>query len=159
MNVAIATTTSEDTEPANNTRLHVARFDKSTRFGMPEICTNGIDDNCDGRTDCGDPGCQCVPAYLAGPAVVGCEGGFEPVVPIGAGGTLVCARPADRNAAEHHCEVPRGQCGGATVPAWCCELQTWSNTPARRSRASTSATWACPAACPATPTSRTRTRP
>jgi uncharacterized repeat protein (TIGR01451 family) len=128
VNVAIADSASPDPDRADNTALHIARFDKATRAGQPEICTNGIDDNCDGRADCGDPACDCVPAYLAGPDVTGCEGGFQPVVPAGAGGSLICARPAARRAAEHRCEVPRGQCGGVTVPAWCCELQTWSNT-------------------------------
>jgi uncharacterized repeat protein (TIGR01451 family) len=131
VNIAIAATASEDTNRANNTAVRVTPFDSSTRAGQPEICTNGIDDNCNGRTDCGDSACDCVPAYLAGPDVVGCESGFQPVVPAGAGGgALICARPAERRAEEHRCQVPRGRCGGATVPAWCCELQTWSDTSA-----------------------------
>jgi uncharacterized repeat protein (TIGR01451 family) len=135
VNVAIATSTSEDPNRANNSALHVARFDKSTRAGIPENCTNGIDDNCDGQTDCGDDACNCVPAYLAGPAVVGCESGFEPILPSRNGGPLICARPADRDSAQHHCEVPRGACGGVRVPSWCCELQTWSTvTPEALSR-------------------------
>jgi uncharacterized repeat protein (TIGR01451 family) len=130
VNVAIADTASEDTNRANNTAVRVSLFDKASRAGVPEICTNGIDDNCDGRADCGDSACDCVPAFLAGPDVIGCEGGFQPVVPAGAGGRLICARPAQRDAAAHRCEVPRGQCGGVSVPAWCCELQTWSNASA-----------------------------
>jgi len=131
VNVAIAATASEDTDRANDTAVAIAAFDKSTRAGQPENCTNGIDDNCDGRVDCGDPACNCVPAFLAGPEVTQCEGGFQPVAPTSAGGgSLICARPRDRNAPEHHCLVPRGTCGGVTVPAWCCELQTWSNASA-----------------------------
>ena len=127
-NVAIATTAALETDRADNTRFHVTLFDKTTRQSRPEICTNGVDDNCDGRVDCGDPSCECVPAYLAGPGVTGCESGFQPQIPAASGGSLICARPAGRNAHTHFCEVPRGQCGGARVPAWCCELQTWSNT-------------------------------
>jgi hypothetical protein len=38
---------------------------------MPEDCTNGIDDNCNGLIDCADPACtgmgyQCAPAFPAG---------------------------------------------------------------------------------------------
>jgi hypothetical protein len=131
VNVAIAATASEDTNRDNDTAIAIAAFDKSTRAGQPENCTNGVDDNCDGRVDCGDPACDCVPAFLAGPEVTQCEGGFQPVTPTSAaGGSLICARPRDRNAAEHHCLVPRGTCGGVTVPAWCCELQTWSDSSA-----------------------------
>ena len=160
VNVAIATTTSEDTDPADNTRLHVARFDKSTRFGQPEICTNGIDDNCDGRVDCGDPGCQCVPAYLAGPDVVGCEGGFQPVVPIGAGGTLVCARPANRRGGRaplRGAARPVRRRDRARLVLRAADLV--QHLARRRSPASTSATWGSRGACPAIRTSRTRIRP
>lgn len=60
LNVALATSSSIETNPGNNrSNMTVSYFDKLSRSGLPEICGNGLDDNCDGRTDCADHACEC----------------------------------------------------------------------------------------------------
>jgi uncharacterized repeat protein (TIGR01451 family) len=61
LNIALTTGSSIDPDGTNNDDSHVTRFDKSTRFGFPEICDNAVDDNCDGRVDCGDNNCSSHP--------------------------------------------------------------------------------------------------
>lgn len=58
LNVALATGSSIDPNTTNNSDLTVTRFDKASRASVPEICDNGIDDNCNGRVDCGDNACS-----------------------------------------------------------------------------------------------------
>lgn len=125
-NIAVATTASDDADRTDNTSYQVCAFDKSSRHGEPEVCFNGLDDNCDGKTDCGDERCGCVPLFLAGPSVTTCGAGYVPVGPFDPRGRPGACAPINIPAAEHHCTVPRGACGGVTVPSWCCELYTWS---------------------------------
>lgn len=61
LNIALATGTSIDLNNANNLDTSVTFFDKSSRSGVAEICDNAIDDNCDGRVDCGDNNCASAP--------------------------------------------------------------------------------------------------
>lgn len=60
-NIALATGTSIDLNSANNLDTSVTHFDKSSRFSVAELCDNAIDDNCDGRVDCGDNACSNAP--------------------------------------------------------------------------------------------------
>lgn len=60
-NIALATGTSIDLNSANNLDTSVTHFDKSSRFAVAEICDNAIDDNCNGRVDCGDNACANAP--------------------------------------------------------------------------------------------------
>ena len=71
-NVALATSASLDNNPANNLFVRSSFFDKSSRAGFGEICGNGVDDNCDGRADCADPGCNCFPPLPAPPSPPQC---------------------------------------------------------------------------------------
>jgi hypothetical protein len=43
-----------------------AAGERPDECGLTEDCSNGIDDNCDGKIDCADP--QCMPAYSCTPA-------------------------------------------------------------------------------------------
>lgn len=61
LNIALATGSSIDLNNANNQDTSVTYFDKSSRSGVAEICDNAIDDNCDGRVDCGDNACSNAP--------------------------------------------------------------------------------------------------
>jgi uncharacterized repeat protein (TIGR01451 family) len=126
VNVAMASTASADPDRTDNTAMQVSPFDKESRRGRPEVCFNGIDDNCDGKTDCGDERCGCVPLFLAGPSVTACAGGYVPVGPFPVDGRPLRCAPATIPAAPHQCRVPRGACGERTVPAWCCELHAWT---------------------------------
>jgi len=131
MLVNVARTTSGALEPdaSDNDALAVVRFDESSRRGTGEICGNGLDDDCNGRADCGDPACDCRPSLPGGPNE--CFGGLE-LVPLPDGTTIVSdlcngAQPDDTPAPGHGCTVPRGVCGGVTVPAFCCDPRTWSD--------------------------------
>ncbi|NHN36168.1 DUF11 domain-containing protein [Pseudomaricurvus alcaniphilus] len=64
-NVAIGTTESADTNSANNLHLTNTYFDRLSRTGVMEVCDNAIDDNCDGRVDCGDNNCANSPRCRA----------------------------------------------------------------------------------------------
>lgn len=131
MLVNVVRTTSSSLEPdaGDNEALAVVRFDRSARSGSGESCGNGLDDDCNGRADCGDPACDCRPS-LPGPDE--CMGGIQ-LVPLPDGGSIVVAdlcdgsSPEDNPAPNHGCTVPRGVCGGATVPAFCCDPATWSD--------------------------------
>ncbi|MGH9362551.1 MAG: DUF7619 domain-containing protein, partial [Thermoanaerobaculia bacterium] len=125
VNVAIATSDSPERDRSDNLDLSVADFDKSTRRGSPEICYNGIDDNCNGAADCGEELCGCVPMFHAPSTVAGCGEGYVPSAPFPVGGRPLYCAPIQVPAEEHHCTVPRGACGGVRVPAWCCELYSW----------------------------------
>jgi hypothetical protein len=161
VNVASATSSSIETDPSDNPSLGVAYFDASSRRGTGEICGNGRDDDCNGRADCGDPACDCRPSLPAGPNQ--CFGGLE-LVPLPEGGEILLtdlcdgSRPEDNPAPNHGCTVPRGVCGGATVPAFCCDPAPGRTRARRTSRASRSATSASPAARRATRTTRSRSR-
>lgn len=79
VNYALATGTSLDLNPPNNDWTAVARFDDSSRSGVPEDCTNAYDDDCDGRPDCSDTECgshpRCRPPVLPSDEVI-CFGGL-----------------------------------------------------------------------------------
>jgi uncharacterized repeat protein (TIGR01451 family) len=129
--VNFARTTSSSLEPdaSDNDALAVVRFDESSRRGTGEICGNGRDDDCNGRADCGDFACDCRPSLPGGPNE--CFGGLE-LVPLPDGTALVtdlCNGVAteDSPAPGHACTVPRGVCGGVTLPAFCCDPRTWSD--------------------------------
>jgi hypothetical protein len=47
-------------------RVGDAAGDGPDGCALTEDCTNGIDDNCDGKIDCADP--QCMPSYMCTPA-------------------------------------------------------------------------------------------
>ncbi|MGH0030758.1 MAG: hypothetical protein ACQGVC_13265 [Myxococcota bacterium] len=84
-NVAVATGTSLDANPANNVAVASVGFDTAARSGFPEICGNGADDDCDGRADCSDPSCvahpTCRPPSLPGPQQPMCLFGGCPFPP------------------------------------------------------------------------------
>jgi len=61
INVEIATSGSIDPNGSNNVTTWLTGFDRASRAGTPEICDNGIDDNCNLRVDCGDFGCSGAP--------------------------------------------------------------------------------------------------
>lgn len=61
LNVGLATGSTIDPDTTNNSDLTVTAFDKASRASAPEICDNGIDDNCNGRVDCGDNACANAP--------------------------------------------------------------------------------------------------
>src|SRR5207237_1320098 len=48
---------SADPNAANNVAVVVAPFDNAAVAGRAEDCSNGIDDDCNGRIDCMDPQC------------------------------------------------------------------------------------------------------
>lgn len=128
LNVAVATGTTPDTQPGNNVSTAAVVFDDGAVAGSGEICGNGIDDDCDGRFDCADSECHCPPTLPTVP------GGGDPTCiegliegPTGEPMLITTCFPADNDADEHQCRVPRGRCGGRVVPAYCCDPATWSN--------------------------------
>ncbi|MGQ8365542.1 hypothetical protein [Glaciecola sp. 1036] len=62
LTIGTVTSGAIDSNLLNNTMLSTTRFDNTSRQSEPEICNNGIDDDCDGRTDCADSGCSSSPA-------------------------------------------------------------------------------------------------
>lgn len=132
LNVAAVTSATGDPLLSNNLSLATVLFDRAAVRGQGEVCGNGIDDDCDGRADCASPACDCRPRLPLVPGSDSCSSSYsglqiiegvpgqEPIV------VDVCA-PVDTPAEEHQCTVPRGRCGGVTVPSYCCEPATWSN--------------------------------
>jgi uncharacterized repeat protein (TIGR01451 family) len=70
LNIGVATTTTPETATRNNFDWATTVFDKSSRVSEPELCANGSDDDCDGRTDCSDSECfePCTPPIETAPA-------------------------------------------------------------------------------------------
>src|SRR5262249_55835620 len=66
-NLALVTSGTPDTNLVNNLSARTARFDKNAVRLPSEICANGLDDNCDGLIDCGDPACDCMPVLPPAP--------------------------------------------------------------------------------------------
>jgi len=128
MNVALATSSSIETNPANNLAWGVTSFDnEARRANFNEICDNGIDDNCDGLADCTDPRCGCFqPASQTG-GHLQCNGGFQ-ILPIsspipGTGGVVVTCGPQNNPAHNQRCavEFPDHSGNFIQMPAFCCE--------------------------------------
>lgn len=128
LNVGIVSSGTADPDPTDNVATSAIYFDQRTAESF-EICGNGIDDNCNGRTDCADSACDCRPTLppLPGGSDSDCsvtilEGmdGEPPLV-------VESCVPRENDADNHGCTVPRGRCGGVTVPAYCCDASTWSD--------------------------------
>ena len=99
-NVGLVTSGSIDVNPANNLSITTAAFNKVSRTGFGEICFNGVDDNCDGKADCADPACACLPVISAPPM---------PPVPFPAiGGPPPVEPPRERSAGTQHCVSDAG---------------------------------------------------
>jgi uncharacterized repeat protein (TIGR01451 family) len=77
LNIAAVGTSTADPNLRNNVAFTVTPFDKASRANEPEICNNGLDDNCNGFVDCNDPTCTtvCNPVIAAAPGVGGGGGG------------------------------------------------------------------------------------
>ena len=91
---------------------------------VQENCTNGIDDNCDGKIDCADPECvtagfTCVTSYSGwlGPVILADQPGTAP----GAGApTCPAADPANPAAPDYGVRVIDGV-GAPNIPAASCQ--------------------------------------
>jgi len=131
--VTVAGSATTDPNLSNNLSVSSVGYDAGAG-SVREVCGNGIDDDCDGRFDCADSDCDCRPVLPPGPgADDSCVAGIFEGVPdevqvqvVTCGGT-VTGGPGGNNANNHSCTVPRGRCGGVTVPAFCCDPSTWSN--------------------------------
>lgn len=124
LNIALATSASIEPDSSNNLALATTFFDNTSRYGMPEICGNGIDDNCNGKTDCNDPACNCYPQLSGGG--VQCSGGLQIVPGVGLITNGLCSPPTVP-ASSHRCCVPRGTCGDVCVDTVCCDPSRFSD--------------------------------
>lgn len=125
LNIALATSSSIEPNSPDNLALATTFFDNTSRHGMPEICGNGIDDNCNGKTDCNDPVCNCYP-QLSGGGGVQCSGGIQIVPGVGVVTNGICSPPTV-SASSHRCCVPRGTCGDVCVDIACCDPSRFSD--------------------------------
>jgi uncharacterized repeat protein (TIGR01451 family) len=112
INVGYVTAGSIDSNQANNLSITTAVFNKASRTAFGEICSNGVDDNCDGKADCADPSCACLPVISAPPM---------PPVPFPVlFGPPPVEPPRDRDAGPQQCVSDAG--GHLTqLPAACCD--------------------------------------
>jgi len=75
LNIAAVGTSTTDPNLRNNVAFTTTRFDRASRANMPEICDNGLDDNCNGFVDCNDLACTTACNILFAPAPNGGNGG------------------------------------------------------------------------------------
>ena len=126
VNVAITSADTGDPNRANDVDVHTLFFDVASVQGTGEICDDGIDNDCDGRTDCQDQTCSCRPTLLPLPG-----GDSNPLCAPLLGSGLVRDERGDLRhcgpAPSHACTVPRGECGGVTVPPACCDAELFSD--------------------------------
>jgi uncharacterized repeat protein (TIGR01451 family) len=112
LNVALTTSNSIETDHSNNFSIYANSFDKASRSGSPEICGNGIDDNCDGLVDfsCGGilPFLAITHAPGPGPTVFPPPGGLPPGTP---------TPPEETSAGTNNCWTSHGT---IQLPAYCC---------------------------------------
>ncbi len=122
-NVGLVTSGSIDSNRTNNLTITTAVFNKASRAGFGEICFNGVDDNCDGKADCADPSCACLPVISAPP--------IPPMpFPVTTNSPPV-EMPRDRGAGTQHCVSDAG--GHLTeLPAACCDPNLSSGELLRR---------------------------
>ena len=111
-NVALATAAAAETDVSNNLAVTTAFFDKAARASFGEICGNGVDDDCDGRTDCADPACNCFPVISA-PAAPPIP--FPPIP-----GLPPAEAPREREAPSQQCLITAGG-HEVVLPARCCD--------------------------------------
>ncbi|MGH7392262.1 MAG: DUF11 domain-containing protein [Candidatus Rokuibacteriota bacterium] len=133
-NVAVVTAGSLDPDQTNNFDVAVQPFDRSSRSGVPEVCDNRLDDNCNGRVDCRDFGCSAAPNCrpTSSSDSLQCDGNPVSMLQVVPDLGLLfngvgCAAPDVPDVPAHECRVPRGACGGAVVPAFCCDPGFWAN--------------------------------
>ncbi len=121
-NIALVGSAAADPDLADNVSVVTTFFDSGALFGEPEICGDGLDNNCDGRSDCADPVCDCRPTLPPGPGGDPlCFTGLLEGVP-GLPPTFFSSCSPDANEAPNHqCRVPRGACGERVLPAYCCD--------------------------------------
>ncbi len=131
VNFALATGSSLDLNNANNDWTSVVRFDSTSRQGLPEICTNAYDDDCDGRPDCSDSECaghvRCLPPTPPPPPSPICWGGLTHLPGIGVidscGSIVGRPSPSDLpHSGNVRCDFPT-RCSGVTLSMAleCCE--------------------------------------
>ncbi|MGH0037373.1 MAG: hypothetical protein ACQGVK_20290 [Myxococcota bacterium] len=126
VNVALASSAAADPDLSDNLSVHSLGFDKDAVSGVAEDCNDLIDNDCNGRIDCQDSPCSCRPTLLPLPG-----GDTNPLCSGVLGSGLVRDERGDLRycgpAPDHGCTVPRGECGGVTVPAACCDASLFSN--------------------------------
>ena len=110
LNVATVVSDTQDPDLLNNIAMNVMAFESSRvrDLNPPEVCDNGVDDDCDGFTDCLDSECaeECAP---------------DPLGPLGPG------TGPNVPSAGHACAPSRGVCPRRTFPQFCCDPGFWSN--------------------------------
>src|SRR6266446_3531430 len=82
LNIAQTTTSTGESSLRNNLAFITTPFDKASRASQPEICFNGIDDNCNGFVDCNDPACQGACSATANATNAGIAAAYAAVVPL-----------------------------------------------------------------------------
>jgi uncharacterized repeat protein (TIGR01451 family) len=126
VNVAVTSSDALDPDLPDNLSVHALRFDAASVAGVPEDCDDGIDNDCNGSTDCADSPCSCRPSLISLPG-----GLTNPLCGGVIGSGLVTDERGDTRycgpAPDHGCTVPRGACGGVTVPAACCDVNLFSD--------------------------------
>jgi hypothetical protein len=121
-NVATVSTLSGDPDLADNLSVVTTFYDNFAVNLDPEICGDGLDNNCDGRADCADNTCDCRPTLP--PAAGGdpqCNSQIIAAPPEGPPIVVTTCNPVNNPAEGHACQVPRGRCGGVTLPSFCCD--------------------------------------
>jgi uncharacterized repeat protein (TIGR01451 family) len=122
-NIALATSSSIETDHADNLSVASTSFDNSSHASLGEICDNQVDDDCDGQIDCADLKCGCYPPLPSAPSPPSCIL-LPPLSTCTSTPPSGSPSPSQNPAAKESCGPFLNSAGEeVTLPPYCCDSE------------------------------------